>query len=579
VALPRVVCSPPVHHRSLAAGTVAYLALPVALFLAGWLRAPWSLLAVAALAWAAVEGVLRLPGGRGGGGGGGDRRDRLGEPGRRGRLGPIAGLLAGLLAGTALLALVVALLGAGGVGPQAWDWVKHEAVLADLVAQDWPVTYRLGPPAGDLGLVYYVAYYLPAALVGRLAGWPAAHAALFAWTVAGVVLAWRWVARLGRAPAAVALAVVVLASGFDVLGAAWAGPRFAGEPWWRLFDLEWWQGRFVFPSNVSLLAYAPHQALGGWLATALCLEALRRGARRFPLALPPALCLLWSPFAALGAAVLVALTLLGGRRGRRRLARRLRAQMTPATLATLLFALPIVLFYLARLPAPELPGDLVAPEAARRHAALAFLPARLGLAAFVGEWGLFLAVELAPLVAALAVVGALARRRRGGGAGRFHPRLLFAAALLLVALPAVGYGYYGDFAMRTAIPPLFALQVVAARRLADRAAPAAVRAALALVLLVAALYPLAQLRLQAERIAWREAWVAVPPRAAVDDLFAQQRGPSRHFGFVEQYVASVERPFYRWLATRPLVPRAVPPAAPVEPPGQAVGSATETRSN
>lgn len=570
MASPRVVCSPPVRHRSLAAGTVAYLALPVALFLAGWLRAPWGFLAVAALAWAAVEAVLRLPGGRGGGAGGGERHRGLG---RLGRLG-------GLLAGTALLTLVVALLGAGGVGPQAWDWLKHEAVLADLVAQDWPVTYRLRPPAGDLGLVYYVAYYLPAALVGRLAGWTAAHAALFAWTVAGVVLAWRWVARLGRAPAAVALAVVVLASGFDVLGAAWAGARFGGEPWWRLFDLEWWQGRFVFPNNVSLLAYAPHQALGGWLATALCLEALRRGARRFPLALPPALCLLWSPFAALGAAALVAGTAVGGGRGAlRRLARRLRAQVTPATLATLLFALPIVLFYLARLPAPELPADLVAPEAAGLHAALAFLPARLGLAAFLREWGLFLAVEVAPLVAALALVGAVARRRCGGGSGRFHPRLLFAAALLLVALPAVGYGYYGDFAMRTAIPPLFALQVIAARRLADRAAPAAARAALALVLLVAALYPLAQLRLQAERIVRRGAWVAVPPAAAVDDLFAQQRGPSRHFGFVEQYVASVERPFYRWLAARPFVPREIPPAAPAAPPGQAEGSATQTRSN
>ena len=563
--------APRVRPRPLVVATVLYLAAPVAVFFAGWLRSPWREAALAGLAWASWATVRGL-GGAGGGGGIDGRRRRV----------------LGFLGGTALLALVVSLLGAGGAGIPTWDWQKHNAVLADLVAQGWPVAYRLDPPAGDLALVYYVAYYLPAALVGRAAGWAAAHAALFAWTVLGVVLAWRWLTRLGRAPAAVALAVVVLFTGFELAGALLGSTRLGPQPWWQQFDLEWWQGRFVYPGNVTLIAYAPHQALGGWLATALCLEALRRGRRRFPFAAPGALCLLWSPFCALGLAALAALVpLAGGTAGAgRRLARWGRGQLSLASLAAVVgVALPVVLYFAARLPPPALPADLLPPDWARRHAALAFLPAALGISRFLAEWGRFLAVELLPLVAALFAVGWLARRRRPG-AGRFDRRLLVAATLLLVALPAIGYGFYGDFAMRAAIPPLFALQVVVARALGRRAAPAAARAALAVLLLVAALFPLAQLRLHAAKTLARGAWVEVPARAAVEDLFAQQRGPNRHFGFVEQYVASVRRPFVSWLARRPLAPRPVPAAAPAaqgaggssaQP--AAAASSTVTRSN
>src|SRR6516164_22770 len=70
---------------------------------------------------------------------------------------------------------VVALLwslqsGAGGYGPQTLDWEKHNAILKSMVNHSWPVTY-LDADLSRFYLVYYFAYYLPAALIGKYAGW------------------------------------------------------------------------------------------------------------------------------------------------------------------------------------------------------------------------------------------------------------------------------------------------------------------------------------------------------------------------------------------------------------------------
>ncbi len=54
------------------------------------------------------------------------------------------------------------LSGIGGIGFQHYDWNKHNAILSDLVRESWPVGYTYyGRP---VALVYYIAYYLPAAL-------------------------------------------------------------------------------------------------------------------------------------------------------------------------------------------------------------------------------------------------------------------------------------------------------------------------------------------------------------------------------------------------------------------------------
>jgi hypothetical protein len=233
-------------------------------------------------------------------------------------------------------------------------------------------------------------------------------------------------------------------------------------------------------------------------------------------------------------------------------------QLSPATLAVLAgVALPLVFYFAARMPAPVLPAHLDPPPGTREAARLALLPLELGVARFAREWARFLGFELLPLVAALAGMMALARRG-ARGSGRFGARLLLAATAVLALVPVIAFGFFNDWAMRASIPPLFALQVLQARALSSARAPLAARRGFAALLLVAGLYPLSQLRLQAAQCIERGEWVWVFPRTHVRNLFVQQRDGAG-YGFVEQYVARADAPFFRLLAP-PLTARRTVPA-------------------
>jgi hypothetical protein len=208
---------------------------------------------------------------------------------------------------------------------------------------------------------------------------------------------------------------------------------------------------------------------------------------------------------------------------------------------------------------------------------LRFLPAALGLETFAVAWSWFLAIELLPLVAALGAAVWLARRGYPG-ANRFGTRLLASATVVLVAVPLVAYGYYNDWAMRVSIPALFAIQVVAARALSRVAVPAWARCSLAALLLVAGLYPLAQLYSQAAAMIDRREWIALAPQNQVEDLFEVQRTRAPFFGFLEQYVVSTNAPFFRYLAP-PLEPRSIGATAGGGPQGPPSDSLGTTRSN
>jgi hypothetical protein len=441
------------------------------------------------------------------------------------------------LAGAALgVGALVALSGAGGVGPQTWDWGKHHAVLKDLITHPWPVAYATG--ADDAALTYYVAYYLPAALVGKAAGWTAANLALFAWTAAGAVLAFLWLVVLSGASPWRCLALFALFSGLDFVGAATWSSRWPDGGWMRDFHAEWWAGRWVYPNNVTLLAFAPHQALGGWLLTALTLDGLRRAPGRHPHALGGALGLLWSPLATIGLAGLAVLDWTGTWSRGRRLAVR-----DGADLAGGVLALALATYFLSRAWPLGLPARYYPPLAALEAARLALVPGGLPGPRFAADYAVFTVLEFG-LAAAL-----LAAARRECLPDR---RWLAVATLTLLALPFVRYGAFNDLAMRASIPALFVLQVLAARALVGPGWPRGAAAALALTLAIGALYPLNMLRIQATGIVRRGALVRVADPGDVRDLFRQQRDVGYYF-FVGQYVAALDAPFFRYLA-RPAVP-------------------------
>lgn len=507
----------PCLPRWLPAVTVIYLALPVVIFLAGWLRWPWALPAVT------VALVAAWP---------------LGRPCRSAPANPCAWpwWQAGVFLGA--VALLVSTQGAGGLGVQNWDWIKHNAILKDLIERQWPVVYdQMKQP---VALIYYVAYYLPASLVGKAFGWEAANIAIYLWTIAGCFLAGLWLWSLSDGRWWLVLACLLFFSGWDLVGDALWKPT----QWRNNFDGEWWNSLWTLPSNFTLIAYAPHHAIPGWLFTALLISSLERVNKVPPLGGIFALSLLWSPFVTVGLGLLY---LFWNGVSRRRWTEGIRQLWCPANLAAALLLAVLVMYFQSRSAPVRFPPSLTSEPQVVQRGELYITPIERGFAKFLPAYTGTLLLEFG----LLAVLILLALPRQASQERRW----VYVAGGTLVLLPWIHYGAYNDLVMRVCIPPLFVLQLIALRTLTSCAStPPAGRQsawspALLVVLAVGALYPLNMLRITGQRFAERSwDWVYIPPAAEVPDLFKQQRQTREQLFFIGQYVGSVRSPFFTHLA-------------------------------
>ncbi len=179
------------------------------------------------------------------------------------------------------------------------DWVTRDAVLRDLTVTAWPPQYVA---EGDFPMILRapVGYYLPAAVVGWLAGAGVGDFALYLWTVLGFSLFLCAATTLFTTPRQRLMAVVLMIAfgGMDLIGFVLArGYVPAGN-----FHLEWWAKFAQYSSNSTLLFWVPNHALPGWLGIMLILRLWRQPelARIAPLmavAIP-----LWAPLSAIGLA-------------------------------------------------------------------------------------------------------------------------------------------------------------------------------------------------------------------------------------------------------------------------------------
>jgi hypothetical protein len=255
---------------------VAYLSLPVLIFFLGW----FSFGVGAVLAVLLLASLLPAFGGR-------SAKLHLG-----GSWSVVLVSIAVALAWTAL----------GGAGHFVYanaDWPTRDAVLRDLVVSGWPPGY--GTVGGtEVILRTPVAYYLPAALPGKVFGLQLADLMLFVWTALGVTLFFL-IALSGARTArhvVIAIAVIVFFSGMDVFG---IDRYFLDRPG-LTEHLEWWARMFQYSANTTQLFWVPNHALPGWLVAALIYKHWRNPEflKIAPIAI--AVTPLWSPLVTIGLA-------------------------------------------------------------------------------------------------------------------------------------------------------------------------------------------------------------------------------------------------------------------------------------
>ncbi len=238
--------------------SILYLTLPFILFLFDWVRLSIAIPAVAIILFALWQLLKNPP---------------LSMP----RPEPVEGFHFSLTIPTAAFCLLltgawVLLSGVGGYAFQNWDHHWRNAVLHDLINFDWPVYYTQ-PESGPVKmLVYYVGYWLPSALVGKLFGWQAANFFLFLWTWLGVFLV---TLHLGTAlktsPIKTAL-LLIFFSGLDILGTLFFAKDYPTllPP---ITHLEIWSGSLQYSSFTTQLFWVFNQAVPAWLCAILILES------------------------------------------------------------------------------------------------------------------------------------------------------------------------------------------------------------------------------------------------------------------------------------------------------------------
>ena len=179
------------------------------------------------------------------------------------------------LAVSILVMLWVGLSGIGEISFQNSDHEIRNAIFRDLVQNPWPVVYHFSGNqsaqalAGhDGALVYYIAYWMPAALAGKLCGWETANLVLYLWTVLGVLLSMYYLSFFLRKKLSfVAAAFFILWSGLDFLGVLLRRYHFfVGE------HLEWWASYFQYSSNTTALFWVFNQTIVPWLVVMLLLN-------------------------------------------------------------------------------------------------------------------------------------------------------------------------------------------------------------------------------------------------------------------------------------------------------------------
>lgn len=461
--------------------TLTALALPYVIFFLGWLRPVYALplsLGVVAGCWWAARDFAALAA---------DSRDVT-------------------VSGRAHVAVVLIALawtlvsGAGGFAHQSEDYFLHNGRLRDLVAYSWPVVYP-----NDQPLVYYSGYYLPAALLGKLAGYALAYRAMAAWTALLVALAFYWIfAVLGRASIPALLAFVVF-SGLDAIGASLFGvptgnPADAAE-WWAFEDLFY----VAYQSTTFQLFWAPHQTVVSWILAAMLVYAtIGRSARSIVFLL--SLTCLWSPFIGITLSPFVAFALLS--RGRESL----REAWSPQNAIALATALLFLVYFTSGSALTNPRGWLWDSLDLRDSHNLVRL-----LWFYVLEFG---------------VLAALAWPSPGTPA--LETRCMAFGVAMLALLPFYRYGLWNDLLVRGAVPYIWMLFWMVQRALhepVENRHGQWRRGLLLSALLVGALTPLASFRQSLANPDVRRAPISAPDHA-----------------YATQFLGTMDSAFYRYVA-------------------------------
>jgi len=266
-----------------------YLVLPFVIFCLGWIRIPLNLLSAILICFISFQILRQI------------FKASTNEPGIQ---------LRSFIFPVILLGIWVLFSGIGGFTFQNSDFNARNAIFRDLINEPWPVIYspsqsnHIFPGHSQIMLVYYFGYWLPAALIGKLAGWGGANAFLYFWSWLGTILVVMLLAKKFHKSPYLPTLFLIFFSGMDILGELLLignnrqNLEFPALSyiWPPIQHLEWWAQHMEYSSFTTQIYWVFNQALPAWL----CMAIFVNGIDRRHIAFLWALCFFYAPLPAVG---------------------------------------------------------------------------------------------------------------------------------------------------------------------------------------------------------------------------------------------------------------------------------------
>jgi hypothetical protein len=382
---------------------VAYLVLPIGIFLAAYVKAQVSIPACVFLGFAFWRCVVRLEA----------------TPARQ------SAALCLYLWGIA--GLTVFASGSFGIAPTNTDWIKHFSVFNFLVDNDSLIGNAPGYDGGTLR--YYLAWYIIPGLLAKSLSVKALLPLVGAWSTIGLYLFFSVAATLTDRPnwRFAFPALFLLFSGADALGTAITGFIIASSD-----HIEWWSGWIEFSSTYTDVIWAPQHALSAWLGVALALRLSGNASALLVVPLTTSAMVLWSPFSAIGLVPFFLYLLWQQRR---------LVSIEVIISAIFMLAITILLGRYMRVATEDMPFKAVWNLRCLGQGPCYTFPAYLR----------FIALEVLPTIAICQVVT------------RGRDPMVWIASLSLLTMPFVQFGAYNDLNLHGSIPAIAVLAVTAWR--------------------------------------------------------------------------------------------------------------------
>lgn len=238
----------------------SYIAFPFIIFAAGFLKwylaLPVSLLVILSVFFTIKdgEGLIKLP------------VDRA--------------ALIRLALGVLFIFAMVLLSGIGNVFWQNNDHATRNTFFNILVNYDWPPKY-ITEARGEVGIVYYIGFWLPSALIGKLTSLAFGYAFQIIWAVLGLCILWYLLCVMHKKIVIYPLVIFLFFGGMDIIGHSlvgtiydtmtssqlgrWAYPQGSAIT----THIEWWSAYFQYSSHTTQLFWVFNQCIPVWIATLL----------------------------------------------------------------------------------------------------------------------------------------------------------------------------------------------------------------------------------------------------------------------------------------------------------------------